>query len=89
MLAPRSLPFYFVQNENPKITGRGLLWAQLLLFSHSEVSDSFGTSWTVALRGSSVLGIPKVRMLESPPNSWAEVSSLGTLERDWSWRQGL
>lgn len=61
----------------------------LLLFSHSEVSDSFGTSRTVALRGSSVLGIPQARMLASPPDSWAEVSSLGTLERDWSWRRGL
>ena len=36
----------------------------LLFFSHTVVSDSFATTWTVAPQGSSIHGIPEAGILE-------------------------
>ena len=50
-------------------------WSTTLLFSHSVVSNSFATPWTVAPPGSSVHGISQARMLEWVAISFSRVSS--------------
>ena len=72
-------PSKLIQGCNPlpenvlttlQINNNQILTALLLLFSHSVVSNSFVTPWTIAPPGSSVHVISQARLLE-----WVAISS--------------